>query len=61
MYEAFLVDDAMERLLISNPPEADIKDAAMKAGMLTMFQDGTLKILAGITTLEELLRIVSPD
>ena len=61
IYEAFLVDDAMERLLISNPPEADIKDAAMKAGMLTMFQDGTLKILAGITTLEELLRIVSPD
>lgn len=61
VYEAFLVDDEIERLLITNPAEADIKDAAVKQGMLTMFQDGILKILDGITSLDELKRIVSED
>lgn len=61
VYEAFLVDDEIERLLITNPAEADIKDAAVKQGMLTMFQDGVLKILDGITSLDELQRIVSED
>lgn len=61
VYEAFLVDDEIERLLITNPAEADIKDAAVKQGMLTMFQDGILKILDGTTSLDELQRIVSED
>lgn len=61
VYEAFLVDDEIERLLITNPAEADIKAAAIKNGMLTMFQDGVLKILDGITSLDELQRIVSED
>ena len=61
VYEAILVDDEIERLLITNPAEADIKDAAVKQGMLTMFQDGILKILDGITSLDELQRIVSED
>lgn len=61
VYEAFLVNDAMERFLIQSPAEADIKKAAVEQGMLTMFQDGVLKIMSGITTFEELARIVSPD
>lgn len=61
IYEAFLVDDAVERLIMNNPPEADIQKTAVEQGMLTMYQDGILKILDGITTLDELHRIVSGD
>ena len=61
VYEAFLVDDDFERFLITNPAEADVKAMAVKKGMLTMFQDGILKIIDGVTTFEELIRIVSED
>lgn len=61
VYEAFLVDDEFERFLLNSPAEADIKQMAMKQGMLTMFQDGILKILDGVTSLDELQRIVSED
>lgn len=59
IFELFLVDNEMERLIIKNPPQADIEEAAKKQGMLTMYQDGVLKILDGETSFEELNRIVS--
>jgi type II secretory ATPase GspE/PulE/Tfp pilus assembly ATPase PilB-like protein len=36
----------------------DIEDAASKSGMRTMHQDGMLKVIAGVTTMEEVLRVV---
>ena len=59
IFESFLVDDEMERLIIKNPPQADIEAAAKRQGMLTMYQDGVLKTLDGITSFEELNRVVS--
>jgi len=59
IFESFLVDDEMERLIIKNPPQADIEAAAKRQGMLTMYQDGILKILDGLTSFEELNRVVS--
>lgn len=61
VFEAFLVDDEIERLIAKNPPQADIAKAAREQGMLTMYQDGILKILKGITTFEELNRVVSAE
>lgn len=61
VFETFLVDDEMERLIDQNPPQADIARAAKKQGMLTMRQDGILKILKGITSFEELNRVVSAE
>ncbi len=61
IFEAFLVDDEMERLILKNPPEADIREAAKKQGMMTMFQDGILKVLDGITSFDELNRVVSEE
>jgi len=34
-----------------------IEEAAVEAGMITMKQDGYLKVLEGVTTLEEVLRV----
>ena len=59
IFESFLVDDEMERLIIKNPPQADIEAAAKRQGMLTMHQDGILKTLDGLTSFEELNRVVS--
>lgn len=59
IFESFLVDDEMERLIIKNPPQADIEVAAKHQGMLTMYQDGILKTLDGLTSFEELNRVVS--
>lgn len=59
IFESFLVDDEMERLIIKNPPQADIEAAAKRQGMLTMYQDGILKTLDGLTSFEELNRVVS--
>ncbi|OGF61709.1 hypothetical protein A2662_02270 [Candidatus Giovannonibacteria bacterium RIFCSPHIGHO2_01_FULL_45_33] len=59
VFEAFLVDDEMERLIITSPPAADVQALAIKKGMLTLYQDGIIKIMQGITTLEELNRVAS--
>ena len=59
IFEGFLVDDAVERLIIKTPPEADIEETVEKQGMLTMYQDGILKVINAITSLEELQRVVS--
>lgn len=61
IFEAFLIDDEMERLIIKNPPQADIEEAAKKQGMAKMYQDGILKVLAGVTSLDELNRVVSEE
>jgi type II secretory ATPase GspE/PulE/Tfp pilus assembly ATPase PilB-like protein len=58
LYEAIFMDDELGRLLRDNPPEAEIAKAAAKQGYLTMLQDGILKVLAGLTTLDELGRAV---
>ncbi len=59
IFEAFLVDDEMERLIITSPPAADVQALAIKKGMLTMYQDGVIKIMNGLTTFEELDRVAA--
>ncbi|MBI2587678.1 type II/IV secretion system protein [Candidatus Azambacteria bacterium] len=58
LFEAFLIDDEMERLILSSPAEADVRALAKKNGMVSMQQDGALKALQGITTLEEVERVM---
>ena len=58
IFEVFLVDDEAERLFLTNPAEADVRAFAARQGMLTMQQDGILKVLAGITSWAEVGRVV---
>ncbi|MBI2639691.1 MAG: type II/IV secretion system protein [Candidatus Sungbacteria bacterium] len=58
VYEIILIDDAMEALIFKDPSEATIKKAAFEQGQITMRQDGILKIVAGVTDLAELERVV---
>ncbi len=58
VYEAVLVDQAVEKAVIENPSERDIREAAKSQNLLTLAQDGVIKILQGQTALEELERVV---
>lgn len=59
IYEAIVTDGKIENAVESNPSEREIWAAAKGQGLLTMKQDGILKILAGITSIEELERVIS--
>lgn len=57
IFEVFAITDAIETLILDQPSEARIREQAIKQGMLTMQQDGMLKVLQGITSLGELTRV----
>jgi type IV pilus assembly protein PilB len=58
IYEAILVDDKVDEALRENPSEREIKKASLGQNLLDLPQDGVLKVLQGITTLDELQRVV---
>ena len=58
VYETFLIDDEIERFILTSPSIVDIRELAIKKGMVLMRQDGLIKVLEGITTIEEVERVV---
>ena len=58
IFEAFLVDDEMEKFILTSPSITGLKEKVIKKGMVTMKQDGLIKVLKGITTIEEVKRVV---
>ncbi len=52
------INDEMEDLILNSPTETQIKTAAKKAGFVTMMQDAVIKIINGVTTVEEAERIL---
>ncbi len=58
IFEIFSIDRNMEAVILSNEAsEYTVRDAAVSQGMTTMVQDGLLKALNGITTVEEVFRV----
>lgn len=57
IYEAFLIDDEMERFILKETSISGLKEMAQKKGMVTMYQDGLIKVIQGITTLDEVGRV----
>jgi len=51
------MSDALRRLVMQHANESDIEKQARREGMRTMYEDGIAKAVAGITTLEEVLRV----
>jgi len=58
VFEAILTDEAIEKLIVTEPSERDIKKAAQKQGLLDMKEDGVVKILQGVTSLSEVKSVV---
>ena len=59
LYEVMDVSEEVRELIVKRATSAEIQRKAMEQGMVTMRQDGYLKALQGITTLEEVNRVTS--
>ena len=59
VYEVFAMTEAMEKLLLAHATTTEVQAQAQKDGMITMKQDGYLKALVGMTTLEEVERVAA--
>ena len=59
IYEIMSVTDDLRRQIAQKGTEAQIRDAALAAGMISLGEDGLLKVKAGVTTPQELLRVVT--
>ena len=57
--EVFVMDDDLREMISHGALAPDIKKKAVENGMLTMEQDAVLKVLEGITTLEEARRVTT--
>jgi general secretion pathway protein E len=55
--EMLVMSEPIRRLLIRGADASEIQSAAIEAGMRTMYQDGIGKALAGVTSLEEVMRV----
>jgi type IV pilus assembly protein PilB len=60
IYELLEVTPAIRELIVARASSADLNAAAVKEGMITMFDDGFAKVMTGMTTVEELLRVAAP-
>lgn len=61
IYEIFMVTTEIQNLIYERVPSSVIKEAARKAGMRTLREDGVRKAAAGMTTLEEVLAMTVLD
>lgn len=57
LFEVLSVDNELTEVILKNPTESAVLKVAQKQGMLTMEQQGILKVLAGETSIEELSRV----
>ncbi|MEK9153017.1 MAG: GspE/PulE family protein [Patescibacteria group bacterium] len=58
LYELMIISDEMENFIVKMPTMADLNKKARESGMTTMKQDGLIKVLQGITTIDEVIRVV---
>ena len=59
VYEVMPMTPTMRKLILQNVGAAEIRDAAVDEGMLTLRMDGWMKVIKGITTLEQVVRETS--
>ena len=57
IFEVLLISEKIAKMIIVRSRAQDIAKQAVSEGMITMRQDGILKVLEGITTVEEVLRV----
>ncbi|WLR50090.1 ATPase, T2SS/T4P/T4SS family [Bacillus tianshenii] len=61
IHEILVLDDELRNRLMNNRSFANLKEYAMKSGMIFLIDDGLLKAKQGITTIEEVLRVAVDD
>jgi general secretion pathway protein E len=61
IYEILVLDDELRALVLAKTDANSIKTRAMEHGMRTLREDGAQKVVAGVTTTEEVLRVTTED
>jgi type IV pilus assembly protein PilB len=59
LYEVMVLSGPLRKQILRSPDAAALRDAAVGEGMLTLRMDGWLKVLKGVTTLEQVIRETS--
>ncbi len=59
LYETITVDEDIQKMIVNHSTAAEIMHLAREKGTVTMRQDGILKVLSGITSIEEVNRVAS--
>lgn len=57
LYEIMVMNEELERMAVDQAPADEIKQTALFHGMTTLKQDGFRKVLTGMTSIEEVLRV----
>ncbi len=57
--EFLVMSDAVRKMVMAHQESGKIQEQAVRDGMLTMYDDGLVKALRGLTTLDEVLRVTS--
>jgi general secretion pathway protein E len=57
IFEIMIVDDEIKRLILKTSDANQINELTLKQGMITLQKDGIYKVMSGITTTEEVLRV----
>ncbi|PIS04747.1 MAG: hypothetical protein COT81_04790 [Candidatus Buchananbacteria bacterium CG10_big_fil_rev_8_21_14_0_10_42_9] len=58
IFELLKVSEEIRRLIAKKAPAAEIKKTAISQGMITLFEDGIAKVAQGVTTMDEVIRVV---
>ncbi len=58
VFELMVMNDRLRSLAVTGAPTEQLRDAAIEDGMRTLKQDAIQKVLEGVTTFEEMLRVV---
>ncbi|MHC4563657.1 MAG: GspE/PulE family protein [Planctomycetota bacterium] len=61
IFELMIMDSTIRELAFARAPANEIRRAARAGGMRTLLEDGKLKVAAGITTAEELVRVAQAE
>jgi len=61
IFEAFFVNNEMEKFISTSPSIALLKEKAVDQGMITLRQDGLMKVLEKMTTIEEIERVMGEE
>jgi len=57
LYEVLGINETIKEMILAKKPSSVIQEEAIKSGMVTMLQDGILKVIDGVTSLEEIWRV----
>ena len=61
IYELLCTNEELRQLANDRAPTPDVKQAAIRAGMQTLRMDGWRKVLEGVTSVDEVLRVTKSD